>query len=477
MRHARPALAILGAVACTACRAVPDPTPRTIGLELPPDYTAADAADGAPPDLWWRTFDAPELTAAVEAALLHNRDLGAAVARVDAAVAHAAIAGAELWPRATAGTDLERRRLNFIGLPIPGRSDVLNVTTNQFALSLDLAWEIDLWGRVRAGELAAEADLAAAVADLRAARLSIAGRTAQVWLAAVEATQQLALAEETATTFRSIAELVERRFEAGVRPALDLRLARADQAQADAVVVQRGRQRDELLRQLQVLTGSYPDASITPGTQLPAVPPPVPAGLPVDLLERRSDVVAAERHLAAADARLAQARADLWPRLSLTASGGTSSAELEDLVDLDFRVWSIGANVLAPLFEGGRRRANVALHDAQRLAALSEFAATVLQALREVETALFAEAALADEVARRTAAADAATAAYELSQERYDRGLVDITTLLTAQRGAVAARTQLLAARRERLDNRIDLLLALGGGLPPHPPVDPGDRR
>src|SRR5690606_32825702 len=156
---------------------------------------------------------------------------------------------------------------------------------------------------------------------------SIAARTAQAWFAAVEATEQLALAESTAESFRSTEAQVEQRFEAGVRPALDLRLARADREAADAVVAQRRRELDGALRRLQVLAGRYPDAARVAAAELPALPPPVPPGLPVELLQRRPDLVAAERRLAAGDARLAEARADRWPRISLTASGGTASSE------------------------------------------------------------------------------------------------------------------------------------------------------
>lgn len=468
---------LLAFLPCAACAAVPDETPRDVGLEMPTEFTAEETPDGSPPDLWWRTFDDPALTAVVEEAIVNNRDLGTSIARVDAALASAEVAGADLWPHVSAGANLERRRLNFIGLPIPGGGDVFSVTTNQFALSLDLSWEIDLWGRVRAGQVAANSDVEAAVADLRGARLSIAARAAKAWFACIEAGQQLRLAEETAASFRRTEEQVVRRFEAGVRPALDVRLARADREAAEALVDQRRREHDRALRQLQILLGRYPDAALEPSAELPGMPEPVPAGLPSELLQRRPDLVAAERRLAAADARLAQSRADLYPRISLTASGGTSSNDLEDLADFDFRVWSLGANILAPIFEGGRRRATVSLRDAQVREALSGFSSAVLRALSEVETALAAEQFYTREEQRRAAAADESEAAFRLSEDRYGRGLVDINTLLTAQRRAVGARTLHLAVRRQRLDTRIDLLLALGGGFEEATATDEGGDR
>jgi NodT family efflux transporter outer membrane factor (OMF) lipoprotein len=453
------------ALGASGCAAVPEQTSRDLGLVLPDAFTAAETADTAPPDSWWRTFEDPSLAEIVEEALVHNRDLYAAAARLDAAIARAGAAGSELWPQLSAGANLRRNRQNFIGLPIPGGGDVLSVTNNQFGLSLDLGWELDLWGRVRAGQIAADSDLEAAVADLRGARLSLAARATQGWFAAVEASQQLRLAEDTADSLRRTEELVRRRYETGVRSAFDLRLARSDRDEAEALVEVRRRQRDEVLRQLEILLGRYPARALDPGVDLPDLPAPVPAGLPSGLLRRRPDLVAAERRLAAADARLAEARADLYPRLSLTASGGTSSNDLQDLGDLDFMVWSIGANLLAPILDGGRRRAVVDLQDAGRREAAANFASAVLDALREVETALAAAAILGAEEGRRTAAVEEAEAALRLSEERYASGLLDINTLLATQRRALAARTQLIAVRRQLLDNRVELLLALGGGF------------
>ncbi|MGA0058844.1 MAG: efflux transporter outer membrane subunit, partial [Planctomycetota bacterium] len=333
-----------------------------------------------------------------------------------------------------------------------------SVTTSQFAASLNLSWEVDLWGRVRAARSAA-----AATEDLRGAQLSLAARTARAWFACVEARQQLELAEATAGSFARTEEMVRERFERGVRPALDFRLARSDHQEARALVELRRRQLDDLVRQLQVLTGRYPDSALEPAAGLPSLPGPVPGGLSAELVRRRPDLAAAEHRLAATDALLASSRANLYPRIALTSSAGTSSNDLADLGDLDFRVWSIGANLFAPLFDGGRIRADIDEKDARRREAL--FGSTALQAYREVETALAATPLLDAEWERRSEAVAEAEAARTLSEDRYARGLVPIDTLLNAQRRALAARTQFLAVARQRLDNRVQLILALGGGF------------
>ncbi len=426
-----------------ACATPTESSPRDAGLELPATWSGApDAPTGEPPDAWWSGFGDARLDALVDEALEHNRDLHAAAARVEAAVARARIAGSDLWPQLALNGSGDRSRSVFVNFPFGTTgSGPPDITATTYRASLDLTWELDLWGRIRAGKLAAESDVEATGADLRAARLSIAARTASGWFACVEANEQLELARASAQSFRRTADQVRQRFDAGVRPALDLRLALADADAADALVERRRRERDAALRELQILVGRYPDAALEPGADLPAIDAPVPAGLPSELLERRPDLVAAERRLAAADARVGEARANLYPRLSLTASGGATSADLQDLTDLDFRIWSLGANILAPLFEGGRLRANVDLQDALRKEAIARFAASVLQALREVESALAAGQMLATEVQRRTAQVEQASAARALSEDRYSRGLDDIITLSTAQRRELDART------------------------------------
>ncbi|MDA0374974.1 MAG: efflux transporter outer membrane subunit, partial [Planctomycetota bacterium] len=328
-----------------------------------------------------------------------------------------------------------------------------------------LSWEVDLWARVRSATEAAEADLAAAAEDFRGVQLSLAARTARAWFACIEARQQLELAEATAASFARTEEMVRERFERGVRPALDFRLARSDHQEALALVEVRRRQLDDLTRQLEVLTGRYPGSALEPAAELPALPGPVPGGLSAELVRRRPDLAAAEHRLAATDARLASSRANLYPRIALTSSAGTSSNDLADLGDLDFRVWSVGANLFAPIFEGGRIRAGIDEADARRREALALFGTTALQAYREVETALAATSILDAEWERRVAAVDEADAARGLSEDRYARGLVPIDTLLNAQRRALAARTQFLSVSRQRLDNRVQLILSLGGGF------------
>jgi len=462
---------ISSALLLAACATAPPETASVLDqVAVPPRWDAAETEEPAaanPPELdrWWRRFGDPELDRLVDAAFEHNHDLRAAAAAVAAAEARARIAGAELEPRIGVGVDAARRQQVFVGLPIPGSGGVLKSRSTSYGASLDVSWEADLWGRLRSGEAAATSDLAASRADYRGARLSLAGQVTKVWLARLEAERQLALAARTVASRRTTTERIDARYRRGLAPPVELRLARTSEAQAASDLELRRRQLDAADRQLQILLGRYPSRTADADAGLPPVPSPVPAGLPAELVRRRPDLLAAERRLAAAGWRVEEARRALYPRLTLTGSGGTSSDQLGDLLDGDFTVWSLAGGLLQPLFQGGRLRAAVELAEADRERALRGYLGAVLAAFSEVETALAAESFLAAEEAALAGAADEARAAARLAEDRYLAGVGDYLQLLESQRQSFATESRLLAVRARRLTNRVDLHLALGGGL------------
>ncbi len=435
-------------------------------VEVPPRFEAAPPHAPQVPADWWEDFGNAALSQAVMAALEHNQDLHAAAARVDRALAEARIAGADLQPGVATGTNAARRRQSFIGLPVPGADrEVLSSRSTSFGASVDISWEADLWGRLRASTRAAVADAQAADADYHAAQLSLSGQTAKVWLAAAEIGQQLDLARHTVDSWRAAYEQVNQRYRRGLRSPLDVRLSLANLASAEALVEVRQRQQDRALRQLEILMGRYPGRRIQAPETLPVTPAAIPGGLPAELVGRRPDLVAAERRLAAADERFVVARRSLYPRLTLTGSGGTASEALSDLVDYDFRVWSIAANLLQPVFQGGRLRAGVDRARAGAEEALQSYAAAALRAYAEVETALAADEHLSREVERLAESARHSAAATMLAEDRYRSGLEDYVTVLDAQRREFISQSAHIAAYQKRLENRVDLYLALGGGF------------
>jgi NodT family efflux transporter outer membrane factor (OMF) lipoprotein len=461
MNRARLVLVLLSCFAVMGCASAPGRIHPDTGIEVPSAWTAPTETNALMGADWWRDFADPHLEALVAEALANNLDLQAASARLDFAAATARIAGADLKPSIGLGIDAGRQQFNPAALGFTGGSR----TFTTYGISLDTQWEVDLWGRIRAGTAAALADFQATEADLEAARLSIAGQAAKAWFGLTEARLQVELAERTVETFQSTVERVRSRFESGLRPSLDLRLALSDLSTGEALLEQRRGELDRAARQFEILLGRYPAAETAGSADLPAVPAAIPDTLPAELISRRPDLAAAERRLAAADARIAQARRALYPSFSLTARGGTLSTDLGDLIDGDFRVWDLMGKLLQPIFQGGRLRAGVDRSEADSDRALAEFAGSVLNALGEVESTLAAEVYLKSRQEDLARAVRQAEAALVLAQDRYDAGLESLITVLESQRRTINRQAELLQVRRLRIEARIDLYLALGGGF------------
>ncbi len=458
-------------VSCTMADMGPLAEPG-LDLEVPPAWTApgpAEAAgepDSGSPDRWWTSFGDRQLEQIVGEALEHNYDLQAVATAIDAAAAQARIAGAARKPQVGAGLTAARRQQIFVGLPIPGQAGPLKSTSTTYGTSLNVSWEADLWGRLKAGQRAAVDDLGAAEADYDAARLSLAGQVAKAWFSLIEAERQVELAGDTVASRRQTAERVTARYRRGVATPLDVRLARSNQAQAEATLELRRRQLDAGRRQLEILLGRFPAARLEgAAAELPAVPPEIPAGMPATLVTRRPDLAAAERRLAAAGWRVSEARRAFYPSLTLTGSAGTTSDALGDLLDGDFSVWSLAGSLLQPIFQGGRLRALAELAEAGRERALAQYAQGVLRAFAEVETALAAEGLLAAEEAAQATATDESRAAAKLAEDRYLAGVGDYLSILESQRQSFLSESRLYTVRALRLQNRVDLHLALGGGF------------
>jgi len=455
------------AVVVTACY-TPERASREELVVPPPKSWVARATEAETGDVegdWWLRFESPDLNAAVTHTLENNPDLRGAEARLAAAASLARIAGADLYP--TLGLDFSaaRQRQNFVGLPIPGSGGVLSRTYNSFGVGLGTSWELDLWGRIRAGHDAALADVLSSAESLRAFRQSLAAQAAKAWFAAVEARQQLNLSMRTVASFKRTEAQVRDRFQRGVRPALDLRLARVNVAAAEANRHLWEQQLAQAIRQLEILQGRYPAGKSKIVDTMPKLPGPAPVGLPTGMLQRRPDLLAREHRLEATGYRVEEAKAALYPRISLTSSIGTASDELSDLTDSDFFTWNVVGNLFQPLFEGGRLRAGVDLAAADEFEALSDYASAVLTAYNEVETVLATEGYLARRAQSLARAATEAGAAKRLSEERYRSGLESFITVSESQRSALEAESRLLTVLRQQMDQRVDLHLALGGGF------------
>ncbi|RMH03275.1 MAG: efflux transporter outer membrane subunit [Planctomycetota bacterium] len=449
---------------CVEPRPAPDPVRE---LAPPATWTAATATgeDAVLADGWWRDFAAADLDEAVRSALEANGDLAAARARVAQAAALARQAAGDRWPGIDASASASRSRRNFIGLPVPGARDgVFAVESESDALSLDLSWEVDLWGRLDAAAKVAVGGLQAAAADWQAARLSLAGQVTRAWLALAAAEERVELAREARDLAAEQLEQERTALAHGRSGAAAVAGREAALAAAEEALLAAEQARRASARALEVLCGRYPDGSLRAGP-LPELPPAPPAGLPAELLGRRPDLAAAEARLRAALAGADQAEAALYPALRLTASGGTATNSLAELLNGDFKVWNLAAGITAPIFHGDRLRAGLAAAEARAEEARSSFLQAGLRAFAEVEDALDAEARLRrrqQEVERARAAAEAAAAAVD---RRFAAGLAGASELIAARESLRQARAAELENRLALLLNRVDLYLALGGGF------------
>ncbi|SFW33661.1 efflux transporter outer membrane subunit [Nitrosovibrio sp. Nv17] len=408
-------------------------------------------------DRWVEIFGDPTLSAVVHDALTANYDLKVAAARVDAAVAQVRIDGAGLWPQVSFSPNFEQVRIREAGFGTAHFS--------VFDAMFNLSWEVDVWGRIRDTRQAAVQEASAAATDFRGARLSLAARVAQDYFSLVEAQLQAGVAEQSIQDRRTIVELVRGRFARGLTTALDVRLALTDLASAEVQLGQARNQVQAIARRLEVLLGRYPAGSPERVAMLPELPMDLPAGLPSELLERRPDLVAALDRLHAADARAASARKLLLPRITLTAAGGTRSTALTELVDPRALAWNVVMGLVQPLFTGGRIQGEIQLREAHVEEALNQYRSAALNAFREVEQMLAAEEWLRGQEKALKEAVEQTEASRRLAIYSYRLGMIEILTLLDSYRSTLNAQSAHLAIKRQLLNNRINLYLALGGGV------------
>lgn len=442
-----------------SCPYLPGPKAegRNDGLDFPGAYRSGRAPVPELVESLGGIFKDADLKKLMRLSQQRNPDLEAAAARLEEAGFNTRSARAGLFPSLTGNAGASRGQSNSAG----GGFNFGSVITERYSSSLDAQWEVDVWGKIRAGASAAEANRDAAAADYEAAKQSIAAQTAQAYFDLVASTQLRDLANRQLESFQSTLDLVNRRFELGTADLGGLDLAKTDVENARASINDRKNSRDQAARRLAALAGAYPDASLG-ADSWPSLRRSVAAGIPSTLLMRRPDIHSAYELILAADSNVKVAHADLFPSFGLTASGGQQSGELKDLANSDFTVWSIAANLTAPILDGGRRRAELGAANARAKQALATYRSTVLNAFREVENGLGSELYLKKQEDATASALASAKSAEDRSLRNYESGLVEILTVLDTKRRRFSAEESLINLRNLRFQNRVALALALG---------------
>lgn len=461
----------------TGCTVGPDYV-RPVETAAPAYKEAGDWKTATPSDqftrgAWWKIYNDAELDRLETAATDANQELAAAAARYREAQTLVDQARAGLFPTVGVGASAARGG-NGNGSGNGSGSGSNNANTvnslgsasvrNSFSASVDASWEVDLWGRVRRAVEASEANAAAGAADLESARLSIQGQLAIAYfsLRVVDSAQRLL--DRTVDAYQQTLTLTTNRYNAGV-------VARADVVQADvqlksaqAQAVDNRATRAQFEHAIAVLTGQAPAGfSLAVANDL-LTPPDIPPGLPSQLLERRPDIAAAERRMAAANAQIGVATAAFFPTLSLSASGGFASSKLAQLLSLPNRFWSIGANLAEPLFDAGLRRAQRDQTLAQYDEAVANYRQTVLAGFQEVEDNLATLAVLKEEATIQQAAVDAARLSVDLTTNQYKAGIVGFINVVAAQAVLFNNERSLVQLRGRQWQANVTLVRALGGG-------------
>ena len=468
---------VIGFLALSACSTVPDmPTmPNLGGTPLAvfpvapdaPDVWAASGVSGEAPETdWLSQFNDAQLTALVSEALSANPSIRSQFYVVEATRAQARSTYGRTLPNVSASASVS-------GSDVYVEQTDSRASAESYGLGVDLSWEIDLWGRLRASINAADADLVASEAELASAQLALAAQTASAWFDLNEALAQERVAVLTYEARSRALELTERRLSRGLASALDVRTARTTQASAEASIAGRRQASGNAARRLEILLGRYPSAELEALAELPQLPAISAAGNPALLLTRRPDIAAAEARVTAAGLRAEQARLAMLPSLRLTGGVSTTEDTIANAFDPSRIAARLVAGLAAPIFNGGSLDADRDAAVARARAAVENYASTTLTAWREVEDALAADSLLAQQEDAQLRALEEARLAEELATRQYTNGLVSIFNLIDSQTRRLTAESNVIAARSARASNRVSFHLALGGGLPVSQPQSP----
>ena len=455
-------------------------TPSLVQPQAPvpavfPDMPPPQAATGHAADLGWRAmFGDPRLQHLIALALEHNRDLRLAALNVEAVQAQFRIQRAARLPGVDVDAGAARERT---AASTAGGTASPSAVQEQLSVGLGLsAFEVDLFGRVRALTDAAFARYLASEQGRRAAQIALVGAVADAYFAERLAQEQRQLAEQTLADWRQSLALARLLRQADQNSGLDVAQAEGQVATAEADLESRRRDQARARNALTLLVGTELPADLPEPLALDAQPllTQLPAGLPSDLLARRPDILQAEQALVAANADIGAARAAFFPRLSLTASVGQASPSLSSLFDAGQRTWRFAPQITQPLFQGGRLRAELRLAEVRKSTAIAEYERTIQTAFREVADGLAGSATFGRQRDAQQRVVASAEKRVALSSLRYRAGLDGRLELLDAQRQLYLARQNLLDLRRDEISNTVALYKALGGGLADASPVAAG---
>ena len=344
-------------------------------------------------------------------------------------------------------------------------SGVTSFSSSNFGLNLTMQWELDVWGKLFNRARGASSEYQSAYYDLSFLSFSMRIQLAKLYFSTVESLEQYELSKETYNSVSELADMVSARYDKGLRSSLDLRLTKSSVASSKAQMEIRKQAYLVLVRRLESMLGKYPSGKYVVNSELASKLPSIAIGIPSEILNRKPDIKSSLAKLQAASHKKSESISSLLPSFILTSSTGNSSNDLNDVLNEDYQIWSQGLTVGLPLFQGGSIRANKNIAEENLNIAKQNLIKTIINAYSEVEQTLFAENSNDILLDAYENAEEQAEAAYKLSRERYDSGLVDLIAVMDSQQRWFLSRSQVLAAKKNKIDTRLNLLLAFGGNF------------
>jgi multidrug efflux system outer membrane protein len=470
------AVVLLGlAAGCTVgprYRRPAPPVPPPDAWKTQPPWQQAAPKDSIPKGEWWKIFNDPALDGYAQQLLQANQSLVAARDRLDQARSLARVATADMFPQLSADPSAMRERgsadrplngqqptiINGIPQPVPA------YTQSVYTIPFSLSYEADLFGRVRHNVEAANATLQSTAADLANVQLVLTAELAADYFTLRELDAEYQVVQESVGYERKGLDLVNNRHQGGIASGLEVaqQAALLDSTLSQLALVQQSRAQYE--HAIAVLVGQSASGLSVPVAPLPATPPPVPLGVPSDVLERRPDISTAERLMAFQNAQVGIARAAFYPHITLSGSGGWQSMDVTSLLNAPSLFWSLGADALEPILQGGRNRANLAAARSAYEQSVANYRQSVLTAFQEVEDGISNLSTLSQALTTQGAAVDDARRALTIANNRYIGGVTSYLDVITAQTTLLASErleTQLLG---QQMVSSVYLVKALGGG-------------
>ena len=450
----------------SACTVGPDYVRPTPVETMPAKYKElegwkqAEPKDGAVPERWWEIYRDPVLNSLEGQVAVSNLTIAAAEAQFRQSRALVQAAKAGYFPTLSAGASATRS-LKSGNL---GAKTIVQTQGSDFQLPLDLTWEIDLWGRIRRGVEASQANLQASAADLAAVTLSMQAELANDYFQLRVLDAQKELLDATTTVYRKSLEMTNNRYDAGVAAKADVLQAETQLKSTEAQAIDLGVQRAQLEHAIALLIGKAPEAFSLPAVSLTTTIPAIPLGLPSELLERRPDIASSERKMAAANAQIGIAKAAWFPTIRLSASAGFEASRLASWFNWPSRFWSFGPAISETLFDGGLRNAQSDQARAAYDATVASYRETVLTGFLEVEDNLAALRILEEETRVQDQAVQAARQVVNITTNQYQSGTVAYLNVLVAQTTALANERTALGLLGRRFSASVLLVKALGGG-------------